>query len=65
MTTLVLPLKCPYFLMPCQVCPDRACEKKQRKHELWLIFKKTYGREPTSEELQTFEDYLRLIGAWK
>jgi hypothetical protein len=37
----------------------------ENREELWLIFKNTYGREPTSEELQTFEAYLRLIGAWK
>jgi hypothetical protein len=37
----------------------------EKTEELWLIFKNTYGREPTSEELQTFEDYLRLIGKWK
>jgi len=37
----------------------------EKKEELRLIFKNTYGREPTSEELQTFETYLRLIGAWK
>ncbi|MCW4046174.1 MAG: hypothetical protein NWE99_01230 [Candidatus Bathyarchaeota archaeon] len=41
-----------------------ALEAGQEKKQLRLIFKDTYGREPTSEELQTFKTYLRLIGAW-
>ena len=44
---------------------DFIVEEGQGKQELWLIFKNTYDREPTFEELQTFEDYLRLIGKWK
>jgi hypothetical protein len=45
-------------------CQTVLCDLENNE-ELRLIFKKTYGREPTSEELQTFEDYLRLIGKWK
>lgn len=35
------------------------------KEELQLIFKNTYGHEPSSEELEAFESYLRVVGKWK
>jgi hypothetical protein len=44
-------------------CQIKLCDS-EKKEELRLIFKNTYGREPTSEELHTFEAYLRLIGKW-
>jgi hypothetical protein len=30
--------------------------------QLKQVFKNTYGREPTEEQLKTFEEYLKLIG---
>jgi hypothetical protein len=33
-----------------------------KREELKRIFKNTYDREPTSEQLKTFEEYLKLIG---
>jgi len=33
-----------------------------RKKMLKESFRKSYGREPTSEELIVFEEYLRMIG---
>jgi len=45
-------------------CQTKFCKWRKREH-LKLIFQNTYGRTPTDEELETFEQYLRSIGKWK
>jgi phosphoribosylformylglycinamidine (FGAM) synthase-like enzyme len=35
---------------------------QKEKDILKESFKKSYGREPTKKELETFEEYLKLIG---
>jgi hypothetical protein len=33
-----------------------------KREQLKQIFKNTYNREPTEEQLKVFEEYLKLIG---
>lgn len=42
-----------------QKCETKLCQLRKQK-DAWLIFKNTYDREPTPEELEVFMEYLNL-----
>jgi len=41
-------------------CETKLCQARNQRHTK-LIFKNTYGHEPTEQELEVFTEYLKSI----